>query len=191
MKPFDFIILFFSFIYTLALTHLLFSTAQMIRRWREITFSWPHAIWMTNALMLLAGNWLALWDFRSLPSISLVTIAGGFVMVTGMYFICALMAPDLDKDTDLDLRAFHAAHGRSYIAAFLALCAFGFLTNLGAGLSLDISNWWRENLIVVPMLIVLVPPLISKRPWAQIGCPLVLLGLLTAFPIIYYPVLTG
>jgi len=39
VRPFDFIILFFSFIYTLALTHLLFAVTRMVRHRRMLTFS--------------------------------------------------------------------------------------------------------------------------------------------------------
>ena len=40
MRPFEFIILFFSFIYTLALTHLLFAWTRMIRYRRTLILSW-------------------------------------------------------------------------------------------------------------------------------------------------------
>lgn len=183
MKPVDFIVLFFSFVDALAVTHLLLSAALMIRRRREITFSWPHALWMADALLVVAVNWLALRDIRALPSIPLVTIVGGFVLVIGQYFICVLVSPDLEPDRDLDLRAFHARHGRTYIAAFLVLVTFGFLTNIGADLAFGVATWWRRNVLIIAMLAAILPPLISKRPWAQIGAPLVLLLLLIAVPI--------
>jgi hypothetical protein len=90
LGPFEFIILFFSFIYTLALTHLLLAAARMIRRRRSLVFSWPHALWMMNALLLL---------------MSLPVILGGFALVGAMYLICALIAPDFEDRDDLDLRA--------------------------------------------------------------------------------------
>jgi hypothetical protein len=77
LGPFEFIILFFSFIYTLALTHLLFAATRMIRHRRELVFSWPHALWMLNALLLLVGNWMSLWDFHRQKTLSLAVIVGG------------------------------------------------------------------------------------------------------------------
>jgi hypothetical protein len=44
MHAFDFIMLFFSFIFALALTHLLLAVNAMIRRRRKIVLSLPHAI---------------------------------------------------------------------------------------------------------------------------------------------------
>ncbi len=183
MKPLDFIVLFFSFVDALALTHILLSAALMIRRRREITFSWPHALWMADALLVLAVNWLALWDIRALPAVSPVTLVGGFVLVVGQYFVCALISPDLETDANLDLRAFHARHGRTYIAAFLVLVTFGFLANIGADLAFGVETWWRRNVMLIAMLAAILPPLVSKRRWAQIGAPLVLLLLLIAVPI--------
>ncbi|MFX4501401.1 hypothetical protein ABTA59_19515, partial [Acinetobacter baumannii] len=74
MHPFEFIILFFSFIYTLALTHILFAATRMIRHRRQLVFSWPHALWMANALVFLAANWLSLWDLHESKTLTLEAI---------------------------------------------------------------------------------------------------------------------
>ena len=58
MNPFEFIILFFSFIYTLALTHLLFAWTRMIRHRRQLVLSWPHLLWMLVALGYLTQRQL-------------------------------------------------------------------------------------------------------------------------------------
>jgi hypothetical protein len=189
MRPFDFIILFLSFIYTLALTHLLLAASQMLRHRRRLVFSWPHALWMANALLLLVGNWLGLWDFRNLTTVTLPTIVAGFILVIGMYFVCALVTPDLDGEDGYDMRRFHSQQHRTYIAAFLALCLFGFGLNLAAGRELGVSNWTNQNVLVVGMLAMIAPPLLVERPWVQIVCPAVLLGLMLAYPVIYYPAL--
>ena len=118
MGPFEFIILFFSFIYTLALTHLLLAAARMIRYRRSLVFSWPHALWMLNALLLLVCNWISLWDFHLLKSMTLPVILSGFALVGVMYLICALIAPDFEDGDGYNLRVFHEREGRTYIVAF-------------------------------------------------------------------------
>ncbi|QIK96772.1 hypothetical protein G7076_10305 [Sphingomonas sp. HDW15A] len=65
MSPFDFIILFFSFVYVIALTHLLFAWTRMIRYRRKLVFSLPHLLWMLVAVGYLTANWLSLWDFQT------------------------------------------------------------------------------------------------------------------------------
>jgi hypothetical protein len=71
LRPFDFIILFFSFIYALALGHLLLAATFMIRYRRRIAFSLAHAIWMFDALLFLTANWISLWDFHTAAAISI------------------------------------------------------------------------------------------------------------------------
>ncbi|HEV2364122.1 MAG TPA: hypothetical protein VGS12_08000 [Caulobacteraceae bacterium] len=91
LQPFEFIILFLSIIYTLALNHLLHAAARMIRYRRRIVFSWPHALWMLDTLVILLVNWLSLWDFAHKQVLSLGFIAGvlGFVII--QYFVCTLV----------------------------------------------------------------------------------------------------
>src|SRR5439155_3591875 len=121
MTPFEFIILFFSFIYTLALTHLLFAWTRMIRHRRQVIFSWPHFLWMLVALGNLSINWISLWDFRSARGLALATIASGFLLVIVNYFVCALVSPDFGEGETYDIKHFHACEGPTYIGAMLAL----------------------------------------------------------------------
>src|SRR5580658_737881 len=189
LKPFDFIILFFSFIYTLGLTHLLFAATRMIRHRRSVIFSWPHALWMLAALGMMFGNWLSLWDFHDLVSISLPTIATGFVFVVMQYAVCALVAPELETEDDFDLRRFHEREGRTYIAAFLVIMVGSLAFNAMAGWGLGVANWGNQNGIVLAMVPLIVLPLVVKTAWIQVICPLGLVGLMIAFPVIYYPIL--
>jgi hypothetical protein len=189
LGPFEFIILFFSFIYTLALTHLLLAAARMIRRRRSLVFSWPHALWMMNALLLLVCNWISLWDFHLLKSMSLPVILGGFALVGAMYLICALIAPDFEDHDDLDLRAFHEREGRTYILAFATFLPLAFVLNLAASAGAGVQNWAEQNAIIFVMAPPILIPLLFRARWAQIGGPLVLVGVMVAYLVIYYPVI--
>ncbi len=189
LGPFEFIILFFSFIYTLALTHLLLAAAQIIRRRRSVVFSWPHGLWMLNALLLLLCNWISLWDFHQLKSMTLPVILGGFALVGVMYLICALIAPDFDSGEDLDLRAFHEREGRTYMLAFLTFLPLAFILNIAAGAAAGIQSWAAQNAIVLVMAPPILLPLLVRARWAQIGGPFVLVGAMAAYLVIYYPVI--
>jgi len=191
VSPFEFIILFFSFIYTLALTHLLFAWTRMLRHRRQLIVSWPHLLWMLVALAHLSVNWLSLWDFRSGASLSLVTIAGGFVLVVINYGLCALVSPDFEGGETYDLKRFHEREGPTYIGAMLALVVTSITVNLLAGGALGIKNWWNENYLVATFLVPPVLALSVKREWAQLLAPAALLAGAIAYAAIYYPALAS
>jgi len=189
LGPFEFIILFFSFIYTLALTHLLLAAARMIRHRRSLVFSWPHALWMLDALLLLVCNWISLWDFHQLKSMTLPVILGGFALVGILYVVCALIAPDFEDGDGLDLRAFHEREGRTYILAFATFLPLAFVLNIAASAGVGIQNWAEQNAIVFAMAPPILVALLFRARWAQIGGPLVLVGVMVAYLVIYYPVI--
>jgi hypothetical protein len=191
MNPFEFIILFFSFIYTLALTHLLFAWAQMMRHRRQLTFSWPHFLWMVVALGNLSVNWISLWDFRTEGPLALGTIAAGFLFVVINYFVCALVSPDFEGGETYNMKRFHECEGATYIGATLLLITASIVENFLAGSQLGVSNWSNENRLVITFV---VPPLLAlavKRPWAQLLAPAALIAGIITYAVIYYPVLAG
>src|SRR3954453_20402261 len=171
MSPFDFIVYFFSFIYSLGLTHLLFLGTRMLRHRRHLVLSWPHLLWMLVALGNLAANWISLWDFRSEGKLSLATISIGFLATIINYALCALVSPDFEGGETYDLKRFHEREGPTYIGAMLALVIMSITVNFLAGATLDISNWGNENYLVIADLIPLALPLTVKRPWAQLFAP--------------------
>lgn len=187
MNPFEFIILFFSFIYTLALTHLLFAWTRMIRHRRQLVFSWPHLMWMLVALGNLSINWISLWDFRTEGSLPLGTIAAGFLFVIINYFVCALVSPDFEGGETYNLQRFHECEGPTYIGATLVLILASIMANFFAGALLGVSNWSNENNLVIAFVVPVVLPLLVKRAWVQVASPAALLAGVIAYAVIYYP----
>jgi len=188
MTAFEFIIVFLSFAYALAFSHVLFAAARMIRHRRELIFSWPHALWMADAVMLLFSNWISLYDFRAMQVMSIGTILTLFAFVTTLYFTCALVTPDFE-DGDYDMRAFHEREYRAYVGAILALDIVSFLANVEAGSS-GIADWASQNAVVFAMLPMAILPLLSRNRIVQIVCPAILLVENFAYLIVYYPTLS-
>ena len=190
MQPFEFIILLLSFVYTLALTHLLFAATRMIRHRRQLVVSWAHLLWMLVALLNLVANWISLWDFRKMVPLSLGTIAAGFVLAVLNYFMSALVSPDFEAGENYDMKRFHACEGPTYIASILVMVVVAIVTNFLAGADLDITNFGNENSLVIFMVPPLVLGLAVRRPWAQLAAPVAILALTMAYYVLYYPVLT-
>jgi hypothetical protein len=189
LRPFEFIIVFLSFIYTLGLTHLLFAATRMVRHRRALIFSWPHAIWMFAILLLLVANWISLWDFHALPQMSLWTIVTGVVLSVMQYFICALVSPDFEDGESYNMRAFHEREGRTYVGAVLAMLVLSLITNYAAGAKLGVQNWADQNSLVIAMAPPALLAFFVRAHWAQLVGPILTAGLLVATLGVYYPVL--
>ena len=186
MSPFDFIILFLSFIYVIALTHLLFAWTRMIRYRRKLVFSWPHVLWMLVAVGYLTANWLSLWDFHTEGELKLGTMAAGFLFVIINYFVCALVSPDFESGETFDMKEFHEREGTTYITATLALIVTAVIGNYLAGAALGVDNWSDENALVMATIILPVLALTIKREWVQVAAPTMLLATTLAYDFIYY-----
>jgi hypothetical protein len=164
MGPFEFIILFFSFIYTLALTHLLFAITRMIRHRSD-------------------------WDFHRLETITLTEFVGGLVFVILQYFICALVAPDFDDNETFDMRAFHDREGRTYITAVLVAALGAVAINLGAGTVSNVQNWGEQDGLAIGMVLTAAVALIVRTRWVQVASPLVFFILEIGYLVAFYPLL--
>ena len=189
MNPFEFIIIFFAFVYSLALAHLLFAWTRMIRHRRQITFSWPHLLWMLVAMFLLAVDWLSTWDYRTFDKLPLVEISSAFLFVVLNYFFCALVSPDFEGGETYDLERFHSTEGRTYILVFLATVTIAIVENFLAGEKLGLTKQGAENALVLFQLPLSLLPLFVKRAWAQIVAPAVILMTVVAYGAMFYPVL--
>lgn len=189
MSPFEFIIIFFAFVYSLALAHLLFAWTRMIRHRREITFSWPHLLWMLVAMFLLAVDWLSTWDYRTFDKLSLVEISSGFLFAMLNYFFCALVSPDFEGGETYDLERFHSTEGRTYILVFVATVTIAIVENFLAGEKLGITKQGVENALVLFQLPLSLLPLFLRRAWVQIDAPAVILMTVVAYGAMFYPVL--
>ncbi len=186
MHPFEFIILLFSFVYALAFTHLMFAATRMIRHRRALVFSWPHALWMLSALLLLLANWISTWDFHTLEVLPMGLILLGFSFAALLYFICALVAPDFEDGESFDMKAFHAREGRTYIGAFLVLVLISAAENFAAGASFAIQNWAASNLLVILMVPPVAIALFVRRDWVQVLCPALVALSTLAFLFVFY-----
>lgn len=189
MHPFDFILLFFSFIYTVALTHILFAATRMIRHRRQLVFSWPHALWMGSVFLLLSVNWLSLWDLRTVARFDLEVIAPNFIVVISQYFLAALVSPDFEDSDDYDLQAFHRRERRTYLGAYLATMIVGAALNFEGALRYGLASWGQQNLIAIPLGAAGLAAFFIDRRWVQIAAPLIVIGVLIAYPILFYPAL--
>jgi hypothetical protein len=187
--PFEFMILFLSFIYTAALTHLLFAMTRMLRHRRTLTFSWPHFLWMLVALLNLTANWIGGYDFHRFERLTLSTITIGLIFTILVYFQCSLVSPDFEEGESYDMKEFHARESVTYMGVSFVVVLAAVIVNFLADFALSIGSMGQQNLLVAAMIPPTVIPIFVRRPWVQLVMPLFLLTLQVTQVVLFYPVL--
>jgi hypothetical protein len=185
VSPFDYVLTLLSFVFALAMAHLLMGGARMVRHRRELTFSWPHALWMAAVFIDLVINWLGFWDARALKVIDLATIAGAVVMATLQYLVAALVTPEFETNEDYDLQRFHREQSRTYLGALLAFGVVVLVVNAAA--DAEGVEWSRQNGIVALMFAPGLAALFLRNRVVQVVAPIAEMALIAWYAVVFYP----
>ena len=117
MTPFEFVFALISIITSLALTKIITGVVAIIRHKDRAGFSLTHAVWVWVAFAVVIGNWGALWGGRTNPDWPAVRVLAWLTSMTSLYTFCALVVPEVERRTPLNLEEFHEQEGRRYIIA--------------------------------------------------------------------------
>lgn len=177
MGAFDHIILLLSFVYALAIAHLLTTVAMLIRQSARVRFSALHAAWMWNALMVIMANWIGFWDMRTLPDWTVATIFFTFGMAFVNYLQAALVCPEVIAGEALDLVEFQARERRRILGSAAGSCVLAALANFVYGSAFGVISWNAANLAVVPMAVATLAATVWRWRWLQVGAAVTTLGL--------------
>lgn len=167
MSAFEHVTALLSFVYALALTHLLARIAELVVARDRVRFSGLLALGMANAVLLVFANWLSIWDLRSVKSWDLASIAIQFLFAVSIYLICVLVGPKTPDEGRIDLEDFFWRQRPYFYGALLACILLALVANVAF---LKTANAWlfvQENLATLPMLIPTVLALVSRARWAQ------------------------
>ena len=142
MTPFEFVFALISIISSLALTKIITGVVAIVRHRERGGFSLTHALWVWVAFAVVVGNWGALWGARADPDWPAVRILAWIGSMTSLYAFCALVVPEVERETPLNLKEFHEREGRRYIIAhnFFALVALALVLALDGIVAESIVN---------------------------------------------------
>jgi hypothetical protein len=172
-----------SFVFALAIAHLLTGAIAIFRARSRVIFSFTHAAWMIISLMQVMLWWLAFWDFRLMKSWNVGYVA--FTLLAGIlvYVYTGLVCPEVPKHGPLDLEDYHRRHGREYIAVYLALGVVGFVYGAVYGYLYNIPEQTAQNAVIAPMTLVAIVAVIFPNRTLQTVCATVMLAL---YPVYLY-----
>lgn len=174
MSVFEHLLTLGSFVLALGIGTILTSTASLFQRRREVRWSAAHLLWVLVIFFGQIGFWLGAYMFSGVARASFPAIA--FIIAQPILFFLqsAFVAPSLSGETDL--RAFHRADGRGYIALYLIalvtqLIFMAHVAHVNA--ALDLSGFFvSQGVAVVATLCALA----FGWRWMQVAAPIVLLG---------------
>jgi hypothetical protein len=181
---FEHVTLLLSFVYAIALTHLLSSATELVLARERVRFSGLHAVWMLNALVGLLVNWLSLWGQNVLKRWTVGDVLLWFLAAMVQYFTCSLVSMRPEPGGPIDMRAFFERQRPMIAAAFAALMVPAMTLNYvyrNATQGLSPTAWITEDLLVLPMLIAALIAGWARPRWLQWVAGLAMLGLQTWF----------
>jgi len=185
MSAFEHVTALLSFVYALALTHLLARVAELIVARERVKFSGLLALGMVNAVLLVFVNWLALWDLRSVTNWDIASVAIQFLFAVSVYVVCALVGPKMPDESTIDLEDFFWRQRIYFYGAFIVCLVLALLANLDFLKTPNTALFVKENLGTIAIMIPSSLGLISGNRVVQWAAGICILSLMIAFAIMF------
>ncbi len=152
---FEQITILLSFVFAVALTHLLTSATDLVLGRRRVRFSGLLVLWMINALIGLVVNWLSIWQLHIMKTWTVSDVLLQLAPAMLQYFACSLVSMRAEAAAPLDMSEFYFTQRRAFTGAFAAMMIVNLLQNYvyqdsSAGISGN--DWIWEDLLVSAML---------------------------------------
>jgi hypothetical protein len=185
MSAFEHVTALLSFVYALALTHLLARIAELIVARERVRFSGLLTLGMANAILLVFVNWLSLWDLRSVTNWDLASIAIQFLFAVSVYVICALVGPKMPDDGTIDLEDFFWRQRTYFYGAIIICLVLALLANLDFLKTPNTALFVKENLGTIALLVPALFGLISRNRVVQWAAGICYLAMIIGFAIVF------
>src|SRR5258708_28158500 len=167
---FQHITVLFSFVFAIALTHVLSCVSKLILARDRVRVSGLHALWMLNALMLLLINWLSLCLLENIKPWSVGEIMVQLGWAIPQYFTCSLISMPVGNEDVIDMRAFYERQRPVLCSAFAVTYAMSMVANFADRNNLEgwkPGDWIGADILVLPMLIAALVAGWAKPRWLQ------------------------
>lgn len=157
-----------SFIFAIAITHLLTSATELGWARDRVRVSWIQLLWMFNALFALLVNWIGMFFLSALTRWDAAEITMNFVAALIQYFTCSFISIRVPDKGVVDMPAFYARQRPLIFAAFAGVVATSIFLNWWDSGSLpDPSAWIYADLTIAPQLIFIGIAGWARPVWLQ------------------------
>jgi len=190
LKVFEHITILLSFVYALALTHLLSRIGVLLTVRKRVNFSGLLALMMLNGILIAFANWLSLWDFRSVREWDIASITVQFVQAIIIFFLCSLAAPEGGREGPIDLEAFYWEQRPLFYSVFIAGATVAMIANASYLKTANAVLFVKENLFALSTILPGTLALALRARWAQWTAGISVLLLFLYFSVTFEAVLT-
>jgi hypothetical protein len=190
---FQHITVLFSFVFAIAMTHVLSCVSKLILARDRVRFSGLHALWMLNALILLLINWLSLWLLENIKHWSVGEIMVQLGWAIPQYFTCSLISMPCEKEGVIDMQAFYERQRPVLFSAFAVTYVMSMVANFADRNNLEgwkPGDWIGADLLNLAMLIAALVAGWGKPRWLQWTAACSALAIHSWFLISSYTVVT-
>ena len=167
MAAFEHVLLLLSFIYVLALTHLLARVGNLIVARERVRLSGLGCVAILNAAMLVYSNWLGFWDLRGARQWGIVSVTTLFAFSVTIYFICSVAAPEPAAEGSIDMEAFYWRNRRPFYALIAVCMVLAILCNFAFLKTPNTALFFEENAATLPFFVPSLLALFVSARWAQ------------------------
>lgn len=190
MTPFEHVATLFSFVYALALGHLLIRVGELIVARERVRVSGLLLLGMTNAIIVVFENWLSLWDLRTIQSWDLGSISIQFIFAVSVFLICVFVAPRIPAEGAIDLEESFWCQRLAFYGTALAINILALLANIDYLKTANAAVFFKMNALVLSGLVPTLLGLFSRNRIVQYLAGLGFLSENVAYLLIFCRVLS-
>lgn len=185
MNSFDFVLVLLSFVYALALGHLLSRVGDLLIARERVRFSGLLSLAIINAVAQVYIDWLGLWDYRSVGEWDLYTVTLFFVSSLVLFLMCAAVSPETPEGQPIDLEAFYWKNRRLFYGLYLILLLIFVAMSLVYLQTSTPQLALQQGIGNIPYALVALLAIFVSARWAQWLAGVALLVLTIAWPVVF------
>ncbi|HUJ48019.1 MAG TPA: hypothetical protein VLV55_12870 [Rhizomicrobium sp.] len=166
---FEHVTILLSFVFAIALTHILTSTTELVWARRRVRISWLQLLWMLSAVISIVVNWIAIGPLASIKNWTPLEIVIQFVAAIVQYYTCSLISIRPERDGVVDMPAFYEQERPSIFAAYSLLMLVGIFQNFwdAKNYGMTQSQMFAAIGTVLLMLVATITAGWARPRWAQ------------------------
>lgn len=154
MDAFSYLSVLISIVLGLGLTHLLAGAATLIRFQSEVQLYAPSLVWIGLLFLLHVQIWWAVFELRSVSDWTFFSFLLVLAIPTLAYLLSALLIPDFDRETNIDLKASYFENRRWFFGLFVLIPLVSLTQEwiISGGIRWDADPVFRLGFLVLGLI---------------------------------------